>query len=61
MPYLQKLGADFELRWLRAVFLSLRSASVNALEELTHGAWDDPLFVLGHGHVEARAHGVRLP
>lgn len=61
MSHLQKLGADFKLGRVCAPLLSLHSPSLNALEELTHGTWDDPLLVLAHSHIEARAHGVRLP
>lgn len=61
MSHLQKLGADFKFGWVCAALLSLHSPSLNALEELTHGTWDDPLFILAHGHIEARTHGVCLP
>lgn len=59
--HLQKLGADFKLGRLQAALLSLHSPPLNPLEELTHGSRDDPLFIHAHSHIEARAHGVRLP
>lgn len=61
VTHLQELGADFELGCRHTLTLCHPLALLNAAEEVADGPWDDALLFLRDVHVEASAHGVRLP